>query len=154
MLAFLATMLGLLIVSIWLDRWSVAGTLAVLLTNWCVQVAVIEVTGEQFPWLIFVVVDYLSAIAIIAFWSTRWQLGAAAIYALQIVCHAAFVLSSRSDPARLHYWWALTLTGWAQLAIAGGWLIHGMVGRGARADRGAPPGDAGVGSLASKEGRP
>lgn len=128
MLPFFATLLALLIVSLVRSDGRMAGTAAILLVNWSLEVASIQITGEQFPWMIFLTVDYLSALAILGIANNRWQAAVIAIYAAQLICHAAYALSPQGAWAQHRYWWSLTYTGWAQLVILGGWIIYALAG--------------------------
>lgn len=129
MMPFLATMLGLLIAGLWRGKAREVGTVAILLVNWLSQVGAIRLTGEQFPWLLFIVTDYLSALAIFAVAARRWGSAIIAIYIVQILCHFAFGRSAQGRIEEYTYYWALTYTGWGQLLVVGGWLGHGIVGR-------------------------
>ena len=128
MLPFFATLLALLLVGMIRNDGRMAGTAAVLLANWLLEVAAITMTGEQFPWMLFLTVDYLCAISILGIAYTRWQLTIVGIYAVQACCHAAYGASDGGAWAQYQYWWALTYTGWAQLASMGGWIIYALVG--------------------------
>lgn len=128
MLPFFAALLALLIVAMVRSEGRMAGTAAILLANWVIEVAVIQLTGEQFPWMLFLTVDYLSALGILAMSYTRWQLAVISIYALQVICHAGYGLSDQGAWASYHYWWALTYTGWGQLVAMGGWIAYALVG--------------------------
>lgn len=153
MLSFLAALLALLIFALW-KRQEAAGTAVVLLVNWALLSVVVWATGERFPWPMFTVVDYLSGLAIFALYTSKWQKAIIAIYAAQCVCHAAFGYSSQSRAAQDTYWWTLTLTGWAQLAVLGGWMVAGLVRRSDRAGGSASPDYAGVGAHRNAAGEP
>lgn len=128
MLPFFVVLLALLLVGMIRSDGRMAGTAAVLLINWLIEVGMITLTGEQFPWMLFLTVDYLCAITIAAMASTRWQLAIVIIYAAQACCHAAYGASDGGLRAQYDYWWALTYSGWAQLASMGGWIIYALVG--------------------------
>lgn len=157
MLPFLASMLGLLIVAIMRGRGRAAGVVVVLLVNWLLQVAVIQATGEQFPWLIFIVTDYLAALVLYAVGGRRWSMAVIAIYVVQILCHAGFGLSPKTALVEWRYYWALTYTGWGQLLVVGGWLGHDVVRRWVGALRRSPPvvaDNGGVGTTQSEAEKP
>jgi hypothetical protein len=137
MLPFLCVMLAMLILGFAIDARWLAGTAAILLGNWLAEVAMVAYSGDQFPWLFFMVADYLSALAILVTMTTRWQVMVAAIYAVQMVCHAAFGLSAQGAWPRYQYWHALTYTGWAQLVVIAGGGIYALHRRYSRADRSA-----------------
>lgn len=138
MLSFLAALLALLILALW-KRQEAVGTAVVLLINWALLTTLVWVIGERFPWPMFVTVDYLCGLAVFAMRTTRWQSAIIAIYAVQCICHAAFGYSSHSRQAQDNYWWTLTLTGWAQLAVLGGWMIAGLARGADRAGGSASP---------------
>jgi len=119
-------MLALLILGLALDIKWLSGTAVVLLGNWLSEVAMVRGSGDQFPWLFFIVADYLSAIVLICVGRNRWQIGIAVIYAAQIVCHAAFGISDQGAWAKYEYWHALTYTGWAQLAVVIGGGVYAL----------------------------
>jgi len=139
MIPFLASMLALLIVALWRGKGRAVAVIAVLLGNWLTQVAMIRVTGEQFPWLFFIVTDYLSALLIYATGARRWGLAVIFLYSLQIVCHGAYGLTQGGYLTDYCYYWALTYTGWGQLLVVGGWLGHDVVRRGVSVSSGASP---------------
>lgn len=134
MLPYLATMLALLIVTLCRGKARASGVVTVLMVNWLLQVAMIKATDEQFPWMFFLVVDYISALSVYGISNRRWGWGVIVLYVAQIVCHAAYGIAeyrhgTNLQAAQYHYWWALTYTGWAQLAMVGGWMVHDIVGR-------------------------
>lgn len=138
MLPFLIVMLGLLIFGLAADlRW-LSGTALVLLGNWIAEVAMVQISRDQFPWLFFMVADYMSALTIICMAKTRWQYAVAAIYAVQMVCHAAFGLSKQDAWANYEYWYVLTYTGWAQLAALIGGGVYALRRRHGGAGSGVP----------------
>lgn len=128
MLPFALTILALFIVSAIRGDGRMTGTATILGINWLVEVGAVNLTGERFPWMLFLTVDYLSALGILGFAAGRWQAAIIGIYATQIVCHAGYGLSSEGLWAQYRYYWALTYTGWAQLAVLGGWCIYALVG--------------------------
>lgn len=139
MLPFLATMLALLIVALRRGKGRVVAIIAILLGNWLTQVGMVRATGEQFPWLFFIVTDYLSALLIYTAGGKRWGLAIISIYAIQIICHAAYGLSQSGYFEDYCYYWALTYTGWGQLLVVGGWLGYDVVRRGVGVSGGASP---------------
>ncbi|WP_454280602.1 hypothetical protein [Sphingomonas sp. Marseille-Q8236] len=78
--------------------------------------------------MLFLTVDYVSALGILGITYSRWQMAIIVIYAAQACCHAAYGASDGKAWAQYEYWWALTYTGWAQLAAMGGWIIYALVG--------------------------
>lgn len=152
MLPFLAAMLALLIVALWRGKGRAAATTGILLANWLLQVAMIRATGEQFPWLFFIVTDYVAALVVYGVGGRRWSMAVIAIYVVQILCHAAYGLSSRSALVEWRYYWALTYTGWGQLLVVGGWLGHDVVRRWVGSLRGTPPAVADSGTVGTPQG--
>jgi hypothetical protein len=136
MLPFLITMLALLILGLAVDARWLSGTAVILLGNWIAEVAMVQCSGEQFPWLFFMVADYLAALIILCIRPNRWQVVVAGIYAVQIVFHAAYGLSKQDAWARYDYWHGLTYTGWAQLAAIIGGGLYALHRRYRGADRG------------------
>jgi hypothetical protein len=100
-----------------------SGTAAILLANWLLCAVVVRETGEAYPWSWFFAVDYLAAFVILVVFGlpSVWQAGVGAIYAAQLVCHAARGLYL-NDPAALYYGWHfLAWSSWAQIAIVAAW---------------------------------
>lgn len=126
MLPFLITMLALLILGLALDVKWLSGTALVLLGNWLAEIAMVRGSNEQFPWLFFIVADYMSALIILCMRPNRWQIMIAAVYAVQIICHAAFGFCGQTQAAKYYYWYALTYTGWAQLALVIGGGVYAL----------------------------
>ncbi len=152
MLPFLATMLALLIVALWRGKGRATATIGILLGNWLLQVAMIRATGEQFPWLFFIVTDYLAALVVYAVGGRRWSMAVIAVYVVQILCHAGFGMSSQSALVEWRYYWALTYTGWGQLLVVGGWLVHDVGGRWTSSLRGTSSAVADSGTVGTPQG--
>lgn len=104
----------------------IAATAGLLLANWGINTALVSITGDVSPWLVFMVVDYLAAIGLFALRETQWQSAIIAVYAAELIVHAAFGASSGGAWPQYRYWWALFYLGWAQAVITGGWLACEM----------------------------
>lgn len=101
-------------------------TALALLINWGMNTAFVMATGDPYPWLWFIVTDYLTALAIFACYASRWQLTIIGIYAVQLISHVAFGLSAQGAWAHYYGWWGLYYLAWAQLIAFGGWTFHGL----------------------------
>lgn len=126
-----------------------AGTSAILLTNWLLCTVVVAQTGDAYPWTWFFAVDYLSAFTILALLGkpTRWQSGVGMIYAGQLVCHAARGMYLHSAAALYYGYYVLKWASWAQVAIIAAWGAYEMAhGRWVLGSRASPPiaGTAGI----------
>ncbi len=109
------------------------GTAAVLLGNYAACWVVANYGDTAQPWLCFLLMDYVSALILLASWPpSRWQLAIAALYALQIVAHGAFALTGPDPWSSYHYWHTLNVTAWAQLAVMAVWGAYELGRRGSR----------------------
>lgn len=124
MTALLSATLLALTLAIMLRDGPKTVTAAVLLLNWCINTGFVELSGSVSPWLMFAVVDYLSALAIYMVQASRWQGAIVATYVVQIVVHAAFGLSDRGPHPFYTYWWSLYYIAWAQLGIFYSWAAY------------------------------
>ena len=127
MLLFLSAMLMLLIVGLVSDCKWLAGTVAILLANWCVNLFMGWLSGEPLPWLFSAITDYISAIAIFAMRRTRAQIFVVAIYAIQLVAHAHYgFFTDQGKVPQSAYYWQLSYTAWGQLAVLTGGYLYAL----------------------------
>lgn len=99
---------------------------------------------------LMVAVDAMACVVITIHPAGRWQAMTGLSYILQIGGHVGYVarvLNDGSADINL-YWWGLTVLGFLQLALVGGWWIHARIGsrnsRGGRHSRSASPRRQGV----------
>lgn len=101
----------------------------VLLINQGACTGVVLLTGDYYPVLFFMVADYASAIGLFILRRSHWQSSIMGVYACQLVCHAAYMLSDMGAGPTYYSFWALTYMGWVQLALIGGWIGTDLIGR-------------------------
>jgi len=110
---------------------SARATALVLLGNWCINTAFVSACADPDAWAAFLVVDYLSALLLIAFYQTTVVRLVCVAYALQCVAHGAYGYVTMSDVnplATYIYWWLLYCLAMAQIAIVGGMVAYQCVG--------------------------
>jgi hypothetical protein len=152
--AFLSALLALCTVSVLMRCLARAGTSAILLLNWVVCSAVAWITHDPYPWLFYIVADYLAALAIYTIRRSHWQSAIMGVYSVQLICHAAYGLSDKSAGPTYYSYWALSCLAWVQVALCGGWVIHGIVGRRLSASGGRFNLGAGLASALATEEKP
>lgn len=116
--------------------YSRAGTAAILLIDWAACSTIVWLCADSYPWLSFLVFDYVAGLAIFAIRTSRWQSVVMLIYACEMVWHAAYGLSDRGVVATWYSYWALLYMAWAQVALVGGWTVHDAVLRWSSVNRG------------------
>lgn len=136
MMAFVSAILGVTIVGLWRNRPTMVAVSLVLLANFGLANAFYGVTNDSHAWMLYLILDYLSALAVVAFRPSRWVTMIALIYAAQILCHGAYAISRQGPWEQYNYWWMLTYTGWAQLIVLYGWTGYELIGGIARRYRG------------------
>tara|TARA_Y100000815_G_scaffold202913_1_gene186567 strand:- start:447 stop:908 length:462 start_codon:yes stop_codon:yes gene_type:complete len=117
----LAGILAACVAGISLGFWRRSLAAFVLLGNWAANTAVVSVTGNDHPWVVFATIDYVSALAFLMIGGIAGRL-VAATYALQLLMHAAYVISGGGPWPDYAYWWGLYYVAWAQVAIVFGWM--------------------------------
>jgi hypothetical protein len=140
-----ALLLALLIVAVALS--CVAGDVAMraaavaLLVNWCANTAFVKICAEVDPWIVFLVVDYTTALLLIVLYKTNITRLICLTYAAQCVVHGSYGYVTRhhaTDLAKYNYWWVLYYLALAQVAIVGGTIVYQRVGDWGRAGGGVP----------------
>lgn len=114
----------------------------VLMLNWIVNTAFCWATGADFPWLMFMTIDYLSGLTLIGLGRSRWHYSVAAIYALQMICHSAFgyvAYFGIESAAKRPYWEALYWLAWAQVAVMFIWIGYDLARHRLGTSRRVPP---------------
>lgn len=82
-------------------------------------------TGETSPWHVFMVLDVLAATIILVQPAGRIQAIIGWTYVAQLAMHTGYALNGASaDP--VIYWWSLTVSGYVQLLLVGGWWARGQ----------------------------
>jgi hypothetical protein len=135
MLPLLSGLMGVFIAAMAMRLPCQAAVAAILLANWIANTAFCWVTGASDPWMLFIVTDYLSALALLLAGRTRAHYAIAASYALECVMHSAYGSYGNS---KQFYWDALYYVAWAQVVFVGAWSVHDWVGRGNRLGSGIP----------------
>lgn len=115
------------------------GTATVLLVNWGINTAVVQWTGQIYPWPWFLCVDYLSGLVllIVAGRPTLWQAIVTASFALECIAHGAFGLTKETPWTEYYYWYSLYYIAWSQFWVVTGWGLCDLAGRVHRHARGA-----------------
>lgn len=116
---FFASLVALVGLSAIVRDLRIAGTAAILLVNWALCTAVVQQTGDAYPWTWFFAVDYLSAFVVLSFFGKPniWQGMVGTIYAAQLICHAARGLYLNSAAGLYYGYYFLKWSSWAQLAV-------------------------------------
>lgn len=94
----------------------------VLLGNWLVNTIGVTAAGRADPWLLFLAVDYATAIILFDTRMSRGRIAIVAIYGLQLVAHGSYGLSDHHGRAPYLYYWCLFYLAWVQALIMGGWV--------------------------------
>lgn len=115
-------LLGIALIAYANRREPIVATAGVLLANWGLNTLVATCFEAPYPWWFFMIMDYLSGLAMIMLYVSKWQAAIAAVYVAQIVAHGGFGVSEQDDWAKYSYWWTLFYLGWSQALICGGWL--------------------------------
>lgn len=126
-------------------------TAFVLLGNWAANTAVVAATSEYSPWPVFLVVDYLSALILLAMYQTSATKLICLTYAVQCIAHGAygFVVMTHVNPLATYiYWWLLYCLAMAQVAIVGGMVAYQRIG-----DRGGAGGSVSSGEFGVHQGK-
>lgn len=121
MLLLLSAYIAAVTLGLFSKSGSRTATALILLGNWVANSALVYFGGDAFPWPLFAVTDYLTAVLIALVAMERWQMAVAAIYAAQLVTHAGYGLSAQGAVQQYQYWYALYYLAWAQVAIFFGW---------------------------------
>ncbi len=128
-----------------LDRdYSRAGTPLILLLNWMVCTGVSHMCGDSYPWLSFIMFDYLAALGVVILRTTHWQTTVIVLYATELLCHAAYGLSDRGAAPTYYGYYCLLYLAWAQVAVCGGWTLYDLIGSRGGAYNGGQPSSLGV----------
>ncbi|MET0364505.1 MAG: hypothetical protein ABW169_07605, partial [Sphingobium sp.] len=93
----------------------------VLFANWAVNTAGATLSGTQFNWAAMAAADYVSALLILVVRTNRWGLVIVVTYAVQMIAHVAFGLSSQGPWPQYRYWYVLSYTAWAQAFLLLAW---------------------------------
>lgn len=98
-------------------------TAIVLALNWLVNTAFVLATGVYDPWLFYLITDSISAWIVLYPPRGRVQSLIGGTYLAQIVMHAVYGISKflHPDISAERYWQVLTILGFVQLLIIGGW---------------------------------
>jgi hypothetical protein len=118
----LAIMCVLALIS--LDIRTVRTALA-LSIDWFILHRVYLATGDQYNWQLKIAVDTLAAVAILTRPGSSYQSVVGASYALEIVAHIAFGLSSQDNNAQYRYWWFQCWISWLQVGVVLLWIFLG-----------------------------
>lgn len=139
-----------------LRNWRMLGAAVILLANWAINTAVVEWTGETYPWSWFLSVDYLSGVVvlIVAGRPSIWQYIVTASFALECIAHGAFGLTRETPWTDYYYWWTLHDVAWSQFWFLIGWGFYELAARGFGHVRGAPSPVAGVGGHSAANPEP
>lgn len=129
MLPYLSAILALIIAGLLQGKQGLTGTALVLLVNFALANGFYAATGDSHAWMLYLIIDYLSAISVLIFRSERWPLLIAIIYGFQILCHGAYGLSTQDAWTKYEYWWTMFYSGYAQLIVLGAWAGHGFYRR-------------------------
>lgn len=111
-------------------------TAFILLGNWCINTAFVSLCNDPDSWFAFLVVDYLSALILLALHQTPGTKLVCLTYAIQCVAHGAYGYVTMSDVnplAAYIYWWLLYCLAMAQVVIVGGMVAYQRVGDWSRA---------------------
>jgi hypothetical protein len=96
-----------------------------LLLNWLINTIAVHVSGLDFPWPVFLMVDFTTACVILAADPPKTGLLIAASYSLQIVTHVAYGIAGAGPWHNYYYWWVLYTEAWLQIALLIVWFCHG-----------------------------
>lgn len=132
MASLVSYVMGLLVVSsllLWAGnakksvRGQVWRVVLVIMLNWCCGVTYITATGDQAPWEFNILIDTLSAFAILSNPVSRPQAYIGICYLAQICAHTAYGIREffKFPNDVVFYYDALTLVAWTQLAVMGMW---------------------------------
>lgn len=94
-----------------------------LLCNWAVLTCLATASGSQTNWLAMASVDYVSALLILMVQPNRWTATIALLYAVELIAHVAFGISSQGPWPQYRYWYVLFYASWAQA-----WLLFTWAG--------------------------
>jgi len=127
---YLAALLALCAFTALMRDVRIPGTAAILLANWLLCTAVVRATGEAYPWSWFFAADYLAAFAILVLLGrpAPWQAAIGAIYAAQLICHAACGIYLGNTAANYYGYHFLKWSSWAQLGIVAAWACYEVAG--------------------------
>lgn len=127
---FFAALCCATLVALTTRNTALIATSVVLLGNWIVNSAICKVTGIDYPFVAFMLVDYLSGLTvglIVSLWlyraPNRWQLLVTSVYAMQVVWHVCYMWSTQGEWIRYASWHFLSKTAWFQLLAVGAWCV-------------------------------
>jgi len=90
--------------------------------NWLAGLAFVTLSGNATPWAFNILIDGIAAAIILARPAAKFQSVLGAIYLAQISISCGYGLNEIKDTAEpLIYYNMLSLLGWLQLLILGGW---------------------------------
>lgn len=109
--------------------------------NWALGTVYVAFTGDYTPWMFWIALDFVTAVAVMWHPAGRMQVYIGLFYALQIAGHIAFggrrLVGLSADP--IWYYDAVTYVAWAQLGAIGVWAGGIWVGAMLHRDRNSRP---------------
>lgn len=111
-------------------RREIVMSACVVIASWAAWCLYILATGDYEPWKWGIFVDTLAVAALLKLPSCKVRVVISALFAAQVMTHIAYgaVLLWKGSADSVAYMTNLDVTGWAQLAIVGGWG-GGVIGR-------------------------
>lgn len=121
-------LLSVLIVATALRQWRCAVVSLVLLMNWTINTLFVQLSGDNYPWLVFATVDYCAAMILVPI-TRSWQRIVPVSYALELLMHVAYGVSNQELHEQYYCWWSLNYTAWGQICFVALWIGHdGIIG--------------------------
>lgn len=127
---FFLALCAVTLVAITSRNKALIATSVLLLANWVVNSAICAATGEDYPYLAFMLTDYLTGLTTVLFVSmwlqsrpTRWQVIVTIVFSAQVLWHIRFMWSDQGQLMRYLSWHFLSKTAWAQLMFVGAWCV-------------------------------
>lgn len=105
------------------DRWQLLRTVGAISLCWLIGYAHAQSTMNYQSWQFNILLDTLTALAIMWRPASNWQGYIGALYCLQIAMHIGYgirqLAGGPTDDVQYYDW--ITAVAWLQLAVAGGW---------------------------------
>ena len=110
---------------------------SVLMGNWALCTLIATMTGSLILWPVMASVDYVSAILVMLYPISRWQVVVCVLYIAELVFHAAYGVTVHTDTAIRRYYWALYDAAWLQVIVTGAWMAYDTARESLGRDRGS-----------------